>query len=122
VEKIWHIAHDADLADARETGMYRMSTRGVTLESAGFVHCSYDHQVEDVAKALFSEDSDGLVVLVLDPDVLRSCGLTIRDEAESSSAGGEVYPHVYGPIPMDAVVAVRPASFVDGEFIVGPPA
>jgi uncharacterized protein (DUF952 family) len=102
--------------------MYRMSTRGVTLESAGFVHCSYDHQVEDVAKALFSEDSDGLVVLVLDPDVLRSCGLTIRDEAESSAAGGEVYPHVYGPIPMDAVVAVRPASFVDGEFIVGPPA
>lgn len=121
MEKIWHIAHDADLAHARETGMYRMSTRGVTLESAGFVHCSYDHQVEDVAKALFADAPDGLVVLVLDPEVLRSSGLTIRDEA-GADTDGEAFPHVYGPIPMDAVVAVRPASFVDGEFVVGPPA
>lgn len=122
MEHIWHLAYAADLADARETGMYRISTRNATLESVGFVHGSYPHQLAAIATTTYADDPGPLVVLVLDPNVLRSSGLEIRVEPDVSDPEGESYPHIYGPIPMDAVVAVRPASFENGEFVVGAPA
>ncbi|MGO1510932.1 MAG: DUF952 domain-containing protein [Actinomycetaceae bacterium] len=122
MEHIWHLAHAADLADARETGMYRVSTRGQSLESVGFVHGSYPDQLAAVAGTIYADDPEPLVVMVLDPHVLRSCGLDVRDETDPADPDGGSFPHIYGPIPMDAVVAVRPASFHEGRFVVGSPA
>ncbi|MGC5616099.1 DUF952 domain-containing protein [Georgenia sp. Z1491] len=122
MEHIWHLAYAADLADARETGMYRVSTRGATLESVGFIHGSYPDQLAGVAAALYADDPEPLVVLVLDAHVLRSCGLEIREEPDPADPTGPAYPHIYGPIPMDAVVAVRPAALAAGELVVGAPA
>lgn len=102
--------------------MYRVSTRDQTLETVGFVHGSYPDQLAAVANALYSDDPEPLVVMVLDPHVLRSCGLDIREEPDPANPQGPPFPHIYGPIPMDAVVAVRPAAFEQGEFVVGSPA
>ena len=44
-----------------------------------------------------------LVVLVVDPD-----RLTAPVRFEAMEPGGEEFPHVYGPIPVDAVVDVEP--------------
>jgi uncharacterized protein (DUF952 family) len=34
--------------------------------------------------------------------------------------GGELFPHVYGPIPVASVAAVHPAWFEDdGGFVIG---
>src|SRR5688572_5844597 len=43
---LYHAALPADWTAAAAAGVYTMSTRGVTLEQEGFIHCSYRHQVE----------------------------------------------------------------------------
>jgi uncharacterized protein (DUF952 family) len=104
VTQLFHITQGADWRDARAAGEYRLSTRGVTLEDQGFIHCSLRHQLRGVAEALYG-DADDLVVLVIDTDRLQ---VPVRFEAPGP--GAEQYPHVYGPLPVDAVTAVIPVS------------
>ncbi|MFF3485521.1 DUF952 domain-containing protein [Streptomyces sp. NPDC002701] len=103
-----HILHltERSLWDAaREDGAYRMSTRGRTLEQEGFIHCSTRAQLPSVAAFLYGsyEGPDELVVLVVDP--LR---LDVPVKYEAPEPGAEKFPHVYGPIPVDSVVEVKP--------------
>jgi uncharacterized protein (DUF952 family) len=81
-----------------------MSTRGVTLEDQGFIHCSLRHQLRAVAECVYS-DADDLVVLVIDSAKVPA---PVRQEA--SGPGTEQYPHVYGVLPIDAVTAVIAVS------------
>lgn len=101
-EPIFHIARSADWAAARTAGAYRVSTRDRTLAEEGFIHCSAGHQVAGVARAFYAGAED-LVLLEIDPGLV---GVPIRWEA--AVAGGEEYPHVYGPLPVAAVVSARP--------------
>jgi uncharacterized protein (DUF952 family) len=74
-----------------------------SLDIEGFVHCSTDEQLADTLDRYFAgTDRATLVVLVVDPDRLGD--VELRWER---STGGEDFPHVYGPIPLDAVVDVR---------------
>lgn len=100
---IFHLALPADWEAATDSGVYPMSTRGVTVEREGFVHCSFAHQVLDVARR-FYDDVDELVVLHLDREVLEA-DLRIESPADGID---ELFPHVYRPIPTDAVVATQP--------------
>jgi uncharacterized protein (DUF952 family) len=75
--------------------------RADSLASEGFIHCSNADQVARSAKR-FHADAPELFVLCLDADRL---GPALKDEA---AANGELFPHVYGPIPPDAVVEVCP--------------
>ncbi len=83
---------------------YRMSTLGRTLDDEGFVHCSSDmDQVRGVLDRFYKGvDRDELVLLVI--DVSRLGGAPVRDEP----VGDGVFPHVYGPIPVGAVIDARP--------------
>ncbi|MGV9450455.1 DUF952 domain-containing protein [Streptomyces sp. NPDC003635] len=101
-EPILHLTRRSQWDAARATGTYEISTRGRTLREEGFIHCSTRVQLPGVAASFFS-DLDDLVVLVVDPDRLR---VPVRYEA--AEPGGEEFPHVYGPIPVDAVVGVEP--------------
>lgn len=78
-----------------------------SLGAEGFVHCSTDAQLPATLDRYFAgTDRAALVALVIDPDRLG-------DDAElrwEPSTGGEAFPHVYGPIPLDAVVDVRPVA------------
>jgi uncharacterized protein (DUF952 family) len=97
---IFHIAERPDWEAARaKGGPYEISTRGRTLAEVGFVHASRDEiQVRAVRHAFYA-DSDDLVLLVIDTE-----GLDVRDEP----VGDDVFPHIYGPVPLDAVIEVRP--------------
>jgi uncharacterized protein (DUF952 family) len=90
---------------AREQGAYTMSTRGRTLAEEGFIHCSTRTQLPAVAAFLYDSygGPDELVVLVVDPE-----RLDVPVKYEAPEPGGEAFPHVYGPIPVDAVVRVEP--------------
>jgi uncharacterized protein (DUF952 family) len=99
---IYHIARRADWLRARAEGVYR----GDTLASEGFIHCSTKDQVVRVANHLFMGRS-GLALLTIDESRLKS---EVRYEA---AADGEVFPHIYGPINLDAVV--RAQAFEPGE-------
>jgi glutathione S-transferase len=94
-----HMALPADWAAAQEAGEYRMSTRGVTLEQEGFIHCSFDHQVVATANRFYG-DLDALVLLRIDPTLLAA------DVVVEPPFPGAVdhFPHVYGPIPLAAVI------------------
>jgi uncharacterized protein (DUF952 family) len=96
--RIYHLALPADWGSAAERGVYAVSTRGLSLADEGFIHCSFAHQIEPVANAWY-RDLDELVIIRLDLDRLAA---KVRVEP-SSDGSGELFPHVYGPIPAAAV-------------------
>jgi uncharacterized protein (DUF952 family) len=109
--ELLHIADPADWADAQAAGSYDRSTRGASLGEVGFVHCSYAHQVERVAAAVYGDWDGELVLLHVDPDRL---GVEVVEE--NLEGGDEPFPHVYGPILVEAVTAVSPLARVDGAW------
>jgi uncharacterized protein (DUF952 family) len=100
VAELLHITERAQWLAAAPTGHYTMSTRGVTLEEQGFIHCSLRHQLRGVAELVYG-DADDLVVLVIDSAKVQA---PVRYEA--SGTGAEKYPHIYGALPVDAVTGV----------------
>ncbi|WP_330459762.1 DUF952 domain-containing protein [Streptomyces sp. NBC_00820] len=102
---ILHITERSLWETARERGTYEVSTRGRTLQEVGFIHFSTREQLPRVAAFLYGdhEGPDELVVLVVDPARLE---VPVRYEAMPPK--GEEFPHVYGPVPVDAVVDVEP--------------
>ncbi|MET7288247.1 DUF952 domain-containing protein [Streptomyces sp. NPDC005573] len=102
---ILHITERSLWEAARERGVYEVSTRGRTLQEVGFIHFSTREQLPRVAAFLYGDDragQDDLVVLVVDPARLEA---PVRYEAMPPH--GEEFPHVYGPVPVDAVVDVE---------------
>ena len=93
---IYHIVSRPDWERAAG-GPYRADS----LAAEGFIHCSNADQVASSANRFFAA-ADRLLVLCLDADRL---GPALKDEP---AGDGELFPHVYGPIPPDAVVEVCP--------------
>ncbi len=99
--QLFHLADPFDYGLACVAGEYRMSTRGRTLEDEGFVHMSYAAQWP-ATRARFYGDVEGpLLLLTVDPT-----GLDVRPEV-GNPATGEVFPHLYGPLPLANVVRVE---------------
>ncbi len=101
--RLFHIATAADWAAASATGRYTTSTRGRTLAEEGFIHASRGDQWHGVRARYYADVTEPLVLLVIDPDRLTS---PVLDEEVPGST--ETFPHVYGPIDLDAVVQVIP--------------
>jgi glutathione S-transferase len=100
-QPIYHFALGADWSQAMTSGReYRRSTIGRSLEEEGFIHCSFAHQVKTVAD-LFYRDRHDVVLLTIDPRRVDSLVVV-----ETPDGGDEGYPHVYGPLPLEAVVRV----------------
>lgn len=104
MQNIIHICGRKSWKAAVDAGSYQPES----LESEGFIHCSRPDQVLDVANA-FYRDRDDLVLLVIDPQQVRAnilweeatCSASPRKKSDP-----DVFPHIYGPINMDAVVKV----------------
>jgi uncharacterized protein (DUF952 family) len=96
---ILHITTAPEWAAAQAAGEYRAPS----LDDEGFIHCALPTQVTHVAD-WFYRDVPDLVLLCIDPDVLTS---ELRWEPSADSFAGD-FPHVYGPIALDAVVEVMP--------------
>ena len=99
---IYHIAETADWEQAQRDGQYMMSTRSRTLAEEGFIHASTAAQVPLVAAAYY-RDAPDLVLLVIDPERV---GSPIRYERVPGQP--DPYPHIYGPLNLDAVLETRP--------------
>jgi len=98
---IFHLTFTADWEAGVAAGEYRLSTRGRSLDEVGFIHCSFENQVNRVATSLFAGTSE-LVLLTIDPARGRA---EIRHE--NLDGGDELFPHIYGPLNLDAVVEVK---------------
>ncbi|NOT51599.1 MAG: DUF952 domain-containing protein [Chitinophagaceae bacterium] len=97
---IYHIAFANAWAEAKQKGSYEHPT----LKSEGFIHCSLDNQVAGVLERYFQGEKN-LVKLVIDTDKLTS--KFIFDWSQSTA---DTYPHIYGPINIDAVIDVLPIN------------
>ena len=106
---IFHLALPDDWERATAAGEYRISTRNRTLEDEGFIHCSFQHQLVDTANRYYG-DLPEVVLLRLDARRLQSPVVAEAPAGAGDDSGGnaEEYPHVYGPITIDAVVSHRP--------------
>ena len=102
MEPIFHIAEADAWIDARRTGAYRESTLGKSLDDVGFIHCSFRHQVEAVANRAYG-GREHLVLLVIDP-----AKVTAEIRTENLDGGADPYPHIYGPLNVDAVSEALP--------------
>jgi len=103
---ILHIASSGDWEQAQQRGSYEAAS----LHTEGFIHCSRPAQVLEVVHRIFRGRSD-LLLLLIDPAHLTS---ELRHE---KAENGQVYPHIYGPIPVKQVTQVIPwPCGADGEF------
>lgn len=102
VDRIFHIAEPSAWRSAQDSGSYTRSTRGASLSEVGFIHCSFVHQVTTVANRLYGDWREGLLLLEACPDEIPA-----EVRVEPLDGGGEVFPHVYGPLPPEAVKAVH---------------
>ncbi len=108
---ILHITARADWEGAQALGDYRLDT----LTTEGFIHCSTPEQVLGPANALY-RGRDDLVLLVIEPARLAA-DLVYEDCYEA----GQPFPHIYGPLNLDAVSRVVPfPPLPDGTFSLPP--
>jgi uncharacterized protein (DUF952 family) len=95
---IYHITTDATWNSAREIGVYTVPS----LKEEGFIHCSQQNQLAGVKQRYFEGRND-LLLLSIDTDKLTSPFIF-----EWSPSVQDTFPHVYGPINVDAVIEVTP--------------
>lgn len=103
---IFHLAKAAQWAKAKQCGSYYWSTRRVTYEALGYVHCAYPKQLPAVRELGYADlTDDELVVLQIDTE---QTAVPIVIEADKS---GERFPHLYGELTADLVT--RELSFAE---------
>ncbi|MEZ4667126.1 MAG: DUF952 domain-containing protein [Anaerolineae bacterium] len=98
---ILHITARQAWQAAQSSGAYVAPS----LDSEGFIHCSTAEQVERVANSFYRGQND-LVLLRIETERLTA---TLKWEAPVQSSDPHnnlVFPHVYGPINIDAVEKV----------------
>jgi uncharacterized protein (DUF952 family) len=85
---VWNVSHGQPQYSA------------ASLETEGFIHCSFANQLDAVLDRYYRDAGD-VLVLTIDTEKLTS---KLIDEP---STNDEIYPHIYGKINRDAVVAVE---------------
>lgn len=109
-QMIYHILSNRSWDEAKAAGEYC----GDTLATEGFIHTSLAQQVTKTANRRFLGRTD-LLLLAIDPELLRA-ELKYEDGGE-----GEEFPHIYGPLNLDAVVETyRFQPLTDGTFELPP--
>jgi len=104
---IFHITSRTAWEAALGAGIYEADS----LVAEGFIHCSTAEQYTWVANQRFRGRTD-LVLLHIDPTRLRS-----QVRYENLEGGETLFPHVYGAIPIGAVLNVIPLRpLEDGSF------
>jgi len=109
---ILHILRLSEWEEALRLGTYRPPS----LTAEGFIHCSTVNQVIDTANAFFRGTPD-LLLLRIDE---RKLAWPLKFEAPATpgdSRPRESFPHIYGPLNLDAVIcAIEFPCEADGSF------
>jgi uncharacterized protein (DUF952 family) len=95
VPALFHITTRLAWLDALRTSEYRAPS----LAEVGFIHLSTAEQWRATLARFFAGQS-GLVLLEID-------GPRIADAVRFEPVDGDEFPHLYGPLPVDAVIAVH---------------
>lgn len=71
-----------------------------SLLTEGFIHCSFAEQLDGVLQRYYS-DAEKVLILTLETEKLTS------KLVNEPSTNNEIYPHIYGKINKDAIVATE---------------
>ena len=91
---IYHVCRKAEWEQALQKGFYDTGS----LATEGFIHNSTLQQVAGVLQRYYKNET-GLVLLHIDETLLTS---SIRYELAPSV--NELFPHIFGPINLEAVI------------------
>ncbi|MDR3440756.1 DUF952 domain-containing protein [Telmatospirillum sp.] len=94
---IYHMCHLSEWQVAVAADVYGGASQD---QADGFIHFSTGSQVEESARR-HRAGQDGLVLLTVDAAML---GDSLRWE---EARGGELFPHLYGKLPISAVMEVQ---------------
>ena len=97
-QTIYHMCRADEWAEAKRVGSYGGSSQD---QADGFIHFSTAAQVR-LSAAKHRAGQDGLILLAVSADEL---GAALKWE---ESRGGALFPHLYGPLPVSAVVTAEP--------------
>lgn len=94
---MFHITSRHEIEAAQQVGYYQPQA----FPQEGFIHCSYKSQVVSVANRLFRHRED-LVLLAIEPSRLNC---QVIDE--NLEGGTELFPHIYGSLPLTAICSIH---------------
>jgi uncharacterized protein (DUF952 family) len=94
---IYHLLTHSEWAAFQRSAIYEPPS----VASEGFIHCSPAERVTEVARAFYSGRTD-LVLLEIDPTRLDS-----RLVVEPAVDRPGMFPHIYGPLNLGAVVSAQ---------------
>ena len=102
------------LIDAQDWAVARQARKvsPASLATEGFIHCCMDSQVAGVIDRYYSS-TQNLWILDIDETLLGAATLRWEGPVDPTtgirrqSTSDELFPHVYGPIPIEAVIAAR---------------
>ena len=94
---IYHITSIPEWEEAKQKGFYEAPS----LHTEGFIHCSEADQVKGVLERYYA-GKNNLLKLVIDTEKLSA-----PLKYELAPSVNENFPHIYGPINLDAVVQVE---------------
>ena len=94
---IYKILTTEEWADFQHSGVFR----GNPLDQQdGYIHMSYQEQVKKTVQKFFCGRESEIRLVHVDTTLLHQGAL----RPESNKPGGDVYPHIYGSIPIQAVL------------------
>ena len=110
---IFHITDRESWERARSVG--RLHADSLAIE--GFIHCSTVRQVVDTANRFFAGQSDLLLLCIDDSKTDAAIEYESPIGHVRDPGLGALFPHLYGPLNLDAVVRAVPfAARPDGTF------
>lgn len=98
---VYHYTTVADWQRSIVAGEHRVSGRGMTLSDEGFIHLCDAGQRAGVWQRFWSGIDEPVVLLTVDEQ--RLAPPLVR---ENTHGGAELFPHLYGPLPVAAVLSV----------------
>ncbi len=94
---ILHITDRTTWQNAQKKGIYENDA----LLNGGFIHCCLRDHVDEVLTQWFKGAVD-LIILDIDP-----AKLTSKVVYENMEGRTVLFPHIYGPINLDAVIGIE---------------
>jgi uncharacterized protein (DUF952 family) len=93
---IYHLTTVEEWEDAQDKGSYEPPS----FQREGFIHCCTEAQLASIRERHF-QGQENLVKLAIDPSLLKERLQHDRDEQLQQE-----FPHIYGPLNLDAVTQI----------------
>ena len=107
---LYHLARGAEWREAQATGVYNGSADD---RRDGFIHFSTSEQVIESASRHRAGETDVLLVVV--PEA------ALESWKWEPARSGALFPHLYGPLPLKAVVGIHELPLgPDGKHVFPP--